>query len=182
MEVELTASVDAGPLYLADSDTTSVYSVDSEYINRLLHRTTTTTDDDSTNSDHTAPTPPQSQSQPQPPRRKRKRRSPRSAAAPTQEPSVSQSIGTQTAPPTPAAAPPLRPLVSSSGTQTPPPLTKEQLFTLPDVMELLRQLDAAHRDNRERERRGEGNLEDPLTKIIVGSLWGRLPQRESSSP
>ena len=50
----------------------------------------------------------------------------------------------------------------------------EKLFTIADVMKLLNLLDEAHNNNRELERQGYRNLENPLTKIICGSLHGRL--------
>ena len=67
--------------------------------------------------------------------------------------------------------------MSSKEKQMRPPRPKEQLFPPPDVVELLKQLDEPHRVNRGLERRGEVNLEDPLTKILAASLWTKLIPR-----
>ena len=92
-------------------------------------------------------------------------------ATPTLQPTAPYNIGAQSAPPTPAAAPTPKP---NKETQTPPPSPMEKLFTIADVMKLLNLLDEAHNNNRELERQGYRNLENPLTKIICGSLHGRL--------
>ena len=126
-----------------------------------------------------SPSPPSRPSPPQPARKKRKRRS-QGAAAPVPQPAAPQTTGTQSAPSTSVAAPPMKPPASSVATQTPPPSPKESLFTLPDVIELLTKLDAAHKAAREQESRGERRIQDPLLKIKIDYLWTSLATRNGS--